>query len=114
MVRESALNLGFGETAIRIAETFVAKPPLRWLVADAIRDVTRPGELVLDGFLGSGTTLIAAERTGRRFVGCDIDPAYVELALDRWSAMTGAEPVFEATGDSLTQVRLARAKPSPG
>ena len=62
------------------------------LVADAIQDVTRRGDFVLDIFLGSGTTLIAAERTGRRFRGLDIDPAYVEVALERWSAMTGKEP----------------------
>lgn len=59
------------------------------LVADAIQDVTRRGELVLDTFLGSGTTLIAAERTGRGFRGLDIDPGYVDVAIDRWVAMTG-------------------------
>ena len=48
------------------------------MVADAICDVTRQGELVLDIFLGSGTSLIAAERVGRRFRGLDIDPAYVD------------------------------------
>ena len=67
------------------------------LVADAIRDVTKHGELVLDTFLGSGTTLIAAERTGRRFRGCDIDPGYVDVALDRWSALTGREPERETS-----------------
>ena len=61
------------------------------LVADALRDVTRRGDLVLDTFLGSGTTLIAAERSGRRFRGMDIDPAYVDLAIDRWQAMTNKE-----------------------
>lgn len=66
------------------------------LVADAIRDVTRHGDLVLDIFLGSGTTLIAAERTGRSFRGLDIDPAYVDVALERWSAITGQEPRLEA------------------
>jgi DNA modification methylase len=65
------------------------------LVADAIQDVTRRGDLVLDTFLGSGTTLIAAERTGRAFRGMDIDPAYVDVAVDRWVAMTGATPVLE-------------------
>ena len=59
------------------------------LVADAIQDVTRRGELMLDIFLGSGTTLIAAERTGRRFRGLDIDPAYVDVAVERWTTMTG-------------------------
>lgn len=64
------------------------------MVADALKDVTRRGELVLDVFLGSGTTLIAAERIGRRFRGVDIDPAYVDVALGRWRAMTGKEPVL--------------------
>jgi DNA modification methylase len=62
------------------------------LVADALQDVTRRGQVVLDIFLGSGTTLIAAERTGRRFRGIELDPAYVDVALNRWSAMTGHEP----------------------
>jgi SAM-dependent methyltransferase len=66
------------------------------LVADAIRDVTRHGDVVLDLFLGSGTTLIAAERSGRRFRGLDIDPGYVDVALERWSALTGREPQLEA------------------
>ncbi|WP_423141660.1 site-specific DNA-methyltransferase [Parablastomonas sp. CN1-191] len=64
------------------------------MVADAICDVTRQGELVLDIFLGSGTTLIAAERARRRFRGLDIDPAYVEVAMTRWSQLTGKEPVL--------------------
>ncbi len=65
------------------------------LVADAIQDVTRRGDLVLDLFLGSGTTLLAAERTGRSFRGLDIDPAYVDVAIERWSARTGLEPRLE-------------------
>ena len=64
------------------------------MVADALKDVTRRGDLVLDTFLGSGTTLIAAERTGRRFRGLDIDPAYVDVAIERWAALTGDEPVL--------------------
>jgi DNA modification methylase len=67
------------------------------MVADAIQDVTRRGDLVLDLFLGSGTALMAAERTGRRFRGLDIDPAYVDVAIERWSARTGAEPQLEGT-----------------
>jgi DNA modification methylase len=65
------------------------------LVADAIQDVTRRGDLVLDLFLGSGTTLMAAERTGRCFRGLDIDAAYVDVAIERWSARTGLEPRLE-------------------
>lgn len=69
------------------------------LVADAIQDVTRLGEFVLDIFLGSGTTLIAAERTGRRFRGLDIDPTYVDVAVERWTAMTGQTPRLERAGE---------------
>ena len=70
------------------------------LVANAICDVTARGDLILDVFLGSGTSLIAAERTGRSFRGVDIDPAYVDVALARWQAMTGEKPrlvTMEAT-----------------
>lgn len=78
-------------------EDLALHPPTKptALVADAIADVTRPGDLVLDVFLGSGTTLMAAERTGRRFRGLDIDPAYVDVAIERWSARTGLEPRLE-------------------
>ena len=61
------------------------------LVADAIKDGTKRGDLVLDTFLGSGTTLRVAERTGRRFRGTEIDPAYVDVAIARWEAMIGGE-----------------------
>lgn len=66
------------------------------MVADAYQDVTKRGDLVCDMFLGSGTSLIAAERTGRRCRGCDIDPAYVDLAVERWHQLTGREPIKEA------------------
>lgn len=49
---------------------------------------------MLDIFLGSGTSLIAAERAGRRFRGLDIDQAYVEVAMTRWSDLTGKEPTL--------------------
>lgn len=62
------------------------------MVADAICDVTKQGDLVLDIFLGSGTSLIAAERVGRTFRGVDIDPAYVDLAMTRRSELAGREP----------------------
>ena len=65
------------------------------LVADALQDVTKRGDLVFDMFSGSGTTLIAAERIGRRFRGCDIDPAYIDVAVDRWVQITGGTPVLE-------------------
>jgi len=71
------------------------------MVADAIRDVTRRGDLVIDAFLGSGTTLIACERTGRRFCGMDLDPSYVDVAVRRWIAMTGGRVTCAASGEDF-------------
>jgi DNA modification methylase len=59
------------------------------LVADALMDCTARGDVVLDSFLGSGTTLIAAERTGRVCHGIELDPKYVDTAIRRWQAFTG-------------------------
>ena len=78
------------------------------LVADAIMDVTRRGEIVLDAFLGSGTTLIACERTGRICRGVEIDPLYTDVALQRWSDLTGIEPILEATGETWSATRIQR------
>jgi DNA modification methylase len=59
------------------------------LVADAILDCTARGDIVLDAFLGSGTTVIAAERTGRACYGIELDPLYVDTVIRRWQALTG-------------------------
>jgi DNA modification methylase len=59
------------------------------MVADAILDCSARGEIVLDAFLGSGTTVIAAERIGRRCCAMELDPAYVDTAIRRWQSLTG-------------------------
>jgi len=71
------------------------------MVADAILDCSVRGEIVLDAFLGSGTTLIAAERTGRRCCGMELDPAYVDTILRRWQALTGGSALHAARGRSF-------------
>jgi hypothetical protein len=63
------------------------KPVL--LVSDALLDSTKRDDIVLDPFLGSGTTLLAAERTQRRCYGIELDPLYVDTAVERWQRMTG-------------------------
>jgi DNA modification methylase len=68
------------------------------MVADAIRDCSGRGEAVLDAFAGSGTTLIAAETTGRIGYGLEIDPAYVDTAIRRWQALTGEAARHAETG----------------
>ena len=64
------------------------------LVADAIKDCSRRNDLVLDPFAGSGTMLIAAERTGRRAAALEIDPHYVDVAIRRWQHFTGKAAVL--------------------
>ena len=71
------------------------------LVADAILDCTARGQIVLDGFLGSGTTVIAAERTGRRCHGMELDPAYVDTSVRRWQKLTGGSARHAASGRSF-------------
>jgi DNA modification methylase len=68
------------------------------MIADAIRDVTDRGDIVLDPFLGSGTAIIAAERTGRRCYGLELDPLYVDTAILRWQKITGRAAVNARTG----------------
>jgi DNA modification methylase len=68
------------------------------LVADAILDCTRRADVVLDGFLGSGTTLIAAEHTGRCCFAVEIDPRYVDTAIRRWQKLTGEAARHAVTG----------------
>lgn len=79
------------------------------LVADAIRDVSRRGDIVVDAFMGSGTTILAAERTGRKGYGIEIEPGYVDVAIRRWEAMTGKAAVLEATGETFAEAAAARA-----
>jgi hypothetical protein len=83
------------------------------LVADAIRDCSRRGDLVLDPFCGSGTILIAAERTGRKARALEIDPAYIDVAIRRWEALTGksATLITGETFEEITEQRTAALQP---
>lgn len=90
-----------------LADHPTVKPLL--LVADAIRDVTKVGEIVLDAFMGSGTTILAAERTRRRGFGIEIEPGYVDVAIRRWQAMSGHCAVLAGSGQSFAEVAEARA-----
>lgn len=78
------------------------------MVVDAIRDVTKRGQIVLDPFGGSGTTLIAAERTGRVARLIEISPAYCDVILKRFMRARGVQPVLEATGQSFADVAAWR------
>jgi DNA modification methylase len=80
--------------------------PVR-LVADAILDCSARGDIVLDPFLGSGTTLIAAERVGRICYGMDLDPLYVDTVIRRWQTYTGDHAIHAATGRQFDEAVAA-------
>ena len=73
------------------------------LVADAIMDCSARGDLVLDPFLGSGTTVIAAERVGRICNGMELDPGYVDTVIRRWQKFTNLEAIHQVTGRTFAQ-----------
>jgi DNA modification methylase len=68
------------------------------LVADAIRDCSRRGDMILDSFGGSGTTLIACEKTGRKARLIELDPSYCDLTVRRWQKLTGERAIHAETG----------------
>jgi DNA modification methylase len=82
------------------------------MISDAIRDVTKRGDVVLDTFSGSGSVLIAAEETGRKCRACELDPLYVDFAIRRWQKVTGRDAVLERTGERFND-RAHLIAPSP-
>ena len=79
------------------------------LVADAIKDCSRRGDIVLDPFMGSGTTLLAAERVGRKAFGMEIDPLYVDVAIRRWQDFTKRDAILTSTGQTFNEVAARRS-----
>jgi hypothetical protein len=76
------------------------------LVADAIMDASARRSIVLDGFLGSGTTVIAAERTGRRCFGLELDPLYVDTVVRRWQTFTRNDARHASSGRSFAELEM--------
>jgi len=81
------------------------------LVADLILDCTVVGDVVLDPFLGSGTAVIAAEKTRRAAYGVELDPAYVDLVVRRWERSTGGRAVHAETGATFAETEAERGQP---
>jgi DNA modification methylase len=74
------------------------------LIADAILDCSARGDVVLDPFLGSGSTLIAADRVGRVCHAIELDPLYVDTAIRRWEHLTGDSAIHAVTGQRFPQL----------
>ena len=85
------------------------------MVADALKDCTRRGDIVLDTFAGAGTTILAAERVGRRAYSLELDPKYVDVAIRRWQAFTRRDAVHADTGQTFEHLAGVRkdAQPAP-
>jgi DNA modification methylase len=78
------------------------------LIADAIKDVSARGDTVLDPFLGSGSTLIAAERVGRKCLGMEIEPLYVDTIIRRWQACTSEDAIHASSGRSFNELEAEK------
>ena len=78
------------------------------MLQDALIDLTNRGEIVLDPFLGSGSTLIAAENTGRVGCGIELDPLYVDVIIRRYEAETGVAAIFADSGETFEKLVARR------
>jgi DNA modification methylase len=78
------------------------------LLVDALRDCSKRGQIVLDPFAGVGTTMIAAERTGRRACLIEIDPAYCDLIVRRWQTITGKSAQLAQSSQTFAEVEARR------
>ncbi len=83
------------------------------LVERAIRNSSKSRDIVLDPFGGSGTTMVAAERSGRRARLLELDPAYVDVIIQRWQTLAGGRATLGATGDAFADVAAHRREAAP-
>lgn len=99
---------GFGSAKAKAREMHPTVKPLA-MVRDALLDCSARGDLVLDLFSGSGTTIVAAHQSGRRGAAIELDPRYVDTGVIRWQDFSGLEAVLAATGQTFREVRAERA-----
>jgi DNA modification methylase len=80
------------------------------MLEDALLDLTERGDIVIDPFVGSGSTLVACEKTGRRCCGLELDPLYVEVILRRYEAVTKQPAVLESIGEIYAELAVRRQR----
>jgi DNA modification methylase len=97
-----------GSSAIKVLADHPTPKPVEMLV-DALLDTTKEGEVILDPFLGSGSTLIACAEAHRVCRGIEIDPKYVDCTLRRWFELTDEQPTLAETGETFDEVAVRRA-----
>ncbi len=101
-----------GSDARKGLETHPTVKPVAML-EDALIDLTARGDIVLDPFLGSGSTLIAAEKCSRRCRAVELDPRYVDVAIRRYELATGTLARLKSTGESFAELAALRALTAP-
>jgi DNA modification methylase len=109
--RTNVWNYDSASTQARKGNNLLALHPTAkpvTLVMDALLDCSRRGDVVLDSFLGSGTTLLAAERTGRICRGIELDPLYVDTAIRRWQNLTGRGAIRVADGKHFHEIEAEK------
>ncbi len=111
--RSNVWNYPSASTLARKGDDLLALHPTAkpvTMVMDAILDCSNRGDIILDSFLGSGTTLIAAERTGRRCHGIELDPLYVDTALRRWQNLTGRDARRASDNKTFREIEAEKEK----
>lgn len=109
-VWEYAGAASLGSEARKALEGHPTPKPVS-MIADAIRDVSKPQDIVLDPFMGSGTTIMAAEATGRSGFGMELDPLYCDLIVRRWMAKTKKPVIHAASGLTFEEIANGRVVP---
>jgi DNA modification methylase len=99
----------FGRDRMENLRTHPTVKPVA-LIADAIKDCSQRGDIVLDIFSGSGSTILAAERVGRTGYGLEIDPLYVDATVRRWQALTKRDAT-DTTGRTFDEIAVERSRP---
>jgi DNA modification methylase len=99
----------FGRGRIEALSSHPTVKPIA-LVADALLDCTKRGDVILDQFTGSGTAILAAEKVGRRAYGLEIEPRYVDVAITRWQQTTKLDALLAGDGRTFDEVSVARTQ----
>jgi DNA modification methylase len=100
----------FGASRMELLAAHPTVKPVA-LIADAMRDCTTKGDVVLDTFVGSGSTILAAEKVGRRGYGLECEPRYVDVSIRRWEAYTKSEAILDGDGRTFAEIQAERLAP---
>ncbi|HEX3994845.1 MAG TPA: DNA methyltransferase [Acetobacteraceae bacterium] len=103
--------VGFGGERSKLLAMHPTTKPVA-LIADAMRDCTTKNDIVLDTFVGSGSTIMAAEKVGRHGYGLDCEPRYIDVTIRRWQAFTKAEAILDGDGSTFAEIEAER-RPIP-